>query len=119
MFGDPLTVTINAVPITFNRTGSGMDQGSFKSADGAYTLGISHAYGKRVRRTIRLDYKALAADVMDSSINVPYTMSSYLVMDVPIVGISAATQVNQASGLATFLTASTNAKLTTLVNGEA
>lgn len=119
MFGDPLSITIGGTAYTLNRTGSGMDQGSFKTSDGVYTVSVGHAYNKRTRRTIRLDYRALAADVMDASINVPYSMSTLVVMDVPNVGITPTAQINQASGLLTFLTASTNAKLTTFANGEA
>lgn len=118
-FSDPQTVTINAIAKTLARTGSGLDTGVFTKDDGEVKLSVSHAYGKRSRRTIRIDHKKTAADVMDSSLNVPYAMSCYLVVDVPVAGYTIAEQKQVIDGFAAYLTASSGAKITQLLGGEA
>lgn len=118
MLADPQSVTINAVAKSLKRTGSGIDTGQFRTVDDVYRLGISHAYARRVRRTARLDYKVIAPDVMDSSLNVPYSASVYLVADVPTVGISRADQGNLAIGFCDWLSASGYTNLGKLLDGE-
>lgn len=119
MFADPQTITINAVPQTLPRTGAGIDNGIFTEADAGSKLSISHAYNKRARRTIRLDDKKLAADVMDSSLMVPYTMSVYCVVDVPFVGYTVTEQKAVCDGFLAYLTASSGAKVAQFLGGEA
>jgi hypothetical protein len=118
MFADPQTITINAVPITLPRTGSALDSGTFTKDDAAYKESISHAYGKRTRRTIRLDAKKLAPDVMDGSLNVPYTMAVYCVVDVPTVGYTLTEQKQICDGFLAYLTASSGAKVAQFLGGE-
>lgn len=119
MFADPQEITVDNVTKTLLRTGSALDAGKFSQADGTYGLSISHAYAKRTRRTVRLDYKVLAPDVMDSSLNVPYTGSIYLVSDMPNVGISLTTQQNLGEAFTGWLTsAGTYDGLYGLLNGE-
>jgi hypothetical protein len=118
VLADPQSVTINAVAKSLKRTGSGIDTGQFRTVDGIYSLNLSHAYAKRTRRTARLDYKVIAADVMDSSLNVPYSASVYLVADVPNVGITRADQGNLAIGFCDWLSASGYANLGKLLDGE-
>lgn len=119
MFADPQTVTLGGTPYTLLRVGTGLDEGRFKTADGLVGMQIAHAYGKRTRRQIRLDWKVLAADVMDSSLNVPYSLSTYLVVDAPNVGLSLTTQQNIVKGFTAFLVASSDAKTVQFLNGEA
>jgi hypothetical protein len=119
MFADPQSVTVNSVAQSLARTGSGIDTGIFSKDDGSYKLSISHAYGKRARRTIRLDAKKTSADVMDSSLNVPYSMAVYAVVDVPFVGYTIAEQKLVTDGFFAYLTASSGAKITQLLGGEA
>lgn len=118
MFADPQTVTINAVAKTLPRTGSGLDNGVFTKNDAEVKLSISHAYNKRARRTIRIDHKKLAADVMDSSLMVPYNMAMYVVVDVPFVGYTIAEQQQVTDGFISYLSASSYAKVTQLLGGE-
>lgn len=118
-FADPQSVTINAVAQSLARTGSGIDTGVFTKDDGTYKLTVSHAYGKRVRRTIRLDARKNAADVMDSSLTVPYNMAFYAVVDAPIVGYTITEQKYVVDGLVAYLAASSGAKVTQLLGGEA
>jgi len=117
-FADPQSVTINAVPISLPRVSSGVSSGSFSSADGNTKLLVAHAYGKRVRRTARLDIRKIAADPYLTSTNVPYTMSVYMVVDHPLAGFSVTEQKQQVDGLTAYLTASTGARVTQLLGGE-
>jgi len=118
LFADPQGLDVIGGANTFNRTGSGIDQGQFRTSDQKYLLSISHNYAKRTRRTARLNYYTIAADVMDSSLNVPYSGSVYLVTDMPNVGISRADQETLAAGLMDWLTASSHARLDELLDGE-
>nr|QDH91148.1 MAG: hypothetical protein H3Bulk41384_000003 [Leviviridae sp.] len=117
-FADPQSVTINAVPYTLPRTGSGINSGSFATNDSTVKLGVSSQYGKRVRRTIRLDHSKYATDPTNSALQVPRSMSVYIVADVPLQGYSVTEQKQIVDGLVAYLTASTGAQVAKLLGGE-
>jgi hypothetical protein len=117
-FADPQSITINAIAKSLARTGSGLDTGVFSKDDGKVKMTVGHAYNKRTRRTLRVDHKKLAADVMDSSLQVPYTMSCYVVLDVPVAGYTIAEQKQVVYGLTAYLSASSGARVTQLLGGE-
>lgn len=117
-FADPQSVTIGGTAYPLPRVGSGVNTGTFRSADGLVQLGVASAYGKRTRRTIRLDHSKVAADPFNSSINAKYSMSAYLVVDVPVVGYTVSQQGDVANALTAYLTATTNARMTQLLGGE-
>jgi len=118
MFTDPQSVTINAVAQTLPRVGAGNGTGSFSKDDGTVKLGISHQYGKRIRRQIRLDHQKYAADPLIAAQNVLRSMSVYLVVDTPLQGYTLAEQKQISDALVAYLTASTGARLTQLLGGE-
>lgn len=118
MLADPLSLSIGGVATSFPRTSAGQDQATYKSADGIWTYSISHAYGKRVRRTVRLDWQDLDADVMDSSLQVPYTGSVYLVTDMPTVGVTIAAQLGHCVSLLAELSESSYANMTSILQGQ-
>lgn len=118
MFTEPQTVTINAVAVSLPRTSSGVNSGVFTSADGAVKLTASHAYGKRTRRTIRIDHSKIAADPLQPSTNARYSMSTYVVVDVPAVGYTAAEAKQVVDALSAYMTASAGANVTKLLGGE-
>lgn len=117
-FSDPQSVTINAVAIPLPRVSSGVNSGVFSSADGAVKLTVSHAYGKRARRTIRIDHSKISADPLQPSTNARYSMSTYIVVDAPAVGYSSAEIKQVVDGLTAYLTGSTGARVTQLLGGE-
>lgn len=118
-FSDPQTVTINAVAQTLPRTGfPGPTAGAFTKDDGTVKLGISHNYGKRTRRTARLDFSKIAADPLISAQSIKYSMSAYLVVDTPITGFTVAEAKLIVDSLVAYLSASTGAKITQLLGGE-
>jgi hypothetical protein len=117
-FADPQSVTINAVANTLPRISSGPNSGSFQKDDGTVKLSVSHAYNKRVRRTIRVDHKKIAADPLQPSTNTQFSMSCYIVCDVPVTGYTVAEQKQIIDGLTAYLTASSGARVTQLLGGE-
>lgn len=117
-FADPQSVTINAVAQTLPRVSSGPTSGTFQKDDGNVKLLVSHASGKRNRRTIRLDHRKIAADPLLGSVNIEYSMSAYLVVDVPKIGYTVAEAKQIVDALTAYLTASSGAKVTQLLGGE-
>lgn len=119
MYADPQSVTINAVAVSLPRTGMGQSSGAFTSADGNVALSVTHNVGKRVRRTVRLSHRKVAADPFVSGLSSEYSASVYLTVDHPKTGYSA-TEVKQIiDALTAYLTASTGARVTQLLGGEA
>lgn len=117
-FADPQSVTINSVAQTLPRTSSGVNSGVFTKDDGLVKLSVSHQYGKRTRRTIRLDHAKIAADPLISSTSVRYSLSAYLVVDMPITGYTVAEAKQIVDALTAYLTASSGARATQLLGGE-
>lgn len=117
-FADPQTITINAVAQTLPRTSSGVSSGVFTKDDGTSKLGVSHSYGKRTRHSLRIDFQKVAPNPLISAQNILYSMSTYLVVDVPITGFSIAEQKQIVDALTAYLTASSGSKVTQLLGGE-
>lgn len=117
-FADPQSVTINAVANSLPRTSSGVNSGVFTKDDGNVQLLVSHQYGTRTRRTIRLNHAKIAADPLISAQNIKHTMSVYLVIDTPVTGYTVAEAKQIVDGLTAYLTASSGARVTQLLGGE-
>jgi len=117
-FADPSSVTINSIAISLPRTSSGPNSGAFTSADGLVSMVVSHTYGKRTRRIIRLNHSKISADPMNPSQNVKPTMNCYLVVDTPVNGYTVTEAKQVVDGLVAYLTASTGARVTQLLGGE-
>lgn len=117
-FADPQSVTINAVAQSLPRTSNGSDSGVFTKDDGSVKLTVSHSYGKRTRRMLRIDHRKVAADPFTTGLNVEYSTAVYIVVDVPKVGYTIAEQKQIVDALTAYLTASSGAKVTQLLGGE-
>jgi hypothetical protein len=117
-FVDPQTVTINAVPVSMPRTGSGVLTGTFNSADGNTAMFVGHVVGRRIRRTIRLTQKKIVSDPLVPAQNIPLSMSAYLMVDTPTNGYTVAEAKLLVDSLVAFLAASSGAKVTQLLGGE-
>ncbi len=117
-YADPQTVTVGATPITLPRTGSGQDSGSFTSSDSLTQLTVSHSYGRRTRRTIRLSQSKVSADPLVVNQNVRSSMTCYMVVDTPVNGYTVAEAKAVVDALVAYLSASTGAKVTQLLGGE-
>lgn len=115
---DPQTITINAVANSLARIGFGENSGRFRKDDTTVELAISHQYGSRTRRVMRIDHRKIATDPLVPTVNVPYNMNFYIVLDVPKVGYTIAEQKQVIDGFITYLNASSGAKITQLLGGE-
>lgn len=117
-FADPQTVTINAVANTLPRVGLGNGTGDFRKDDGNVELKFANSYGKRTRRTVRLNFSKIAADPLVSAQNIKYSMSAYLVVDTPITGFTVAEAKQIVDALTSYLTASSGSNVTKILGGE-
>lgn len=117
-YTDPQSVTINAVAVSLPRTSSGVDAGSFTSNDGTVKLSVSHSYGKRNRRTVRLEHSKIAPDPLISSTNIKHSMTAYIVVDTPVTGYSVVEAKQIVDALTAYLTASSGGNVTKLLGGE-
>nr|QDH88109.1 MAG: hypothetical protein H4Bulk47327_000002 [Leviviridae sp.] len=117
-FADPQSVTVSGTAISLPRTSSGPNTGTFTSADGLTQLTVSHAYGKRYRRQLRLTSSKISADPLVPSQNVRSSMSCYMVVDVPVNGYTVTEEKALVDALVAYLQASTGARVTQLLGGE-
>jgi len=117
-YADPQSVTINSVATSLPRTGAGDSSGSFQAADGSIQLKVSHVYGRRTRREVRLIQTKTSTDPLIPSQNVVSSMSVYLVVDVPKNGFSVTEEKYIVDALTGYLAASSGAKVTQLLGGE-
>lgn len=119
MLADPQSVTIATIANPLPRTPVSGDGGSFTKDDGNVKLSIKHTVGGRFRRLIRLDIRKVASDPLATGYNKEYSMSAYLVIDVPSVGFTATEQKQNVDALVGWLSASTGANLARVIGGEA
>jgi len=118
MFSDPQSVTISGAAISLPRTSSGVNSGIFTAADGSAILSVSHTYGRRIRRFIRIDHSKIAPDPLVSAQNIKHSMSYYLVADVPVTGYTVAEAKAVYDGFVGQLNASSGALVTKFLGGE-
>lgn len=116
-YSDPQTVTVSTVAKTLPNTGRGLSSGTYDSVSDGLKLSVSHSTGKRFRRVARLDFKKIAPDPL-LAVNTEFGMSAYLVVDVPKTGFTVAESKAIVDGLTKWLTDTTGANTTRLLNGE-
>lgn len=118
MLTDPQSITINAIANSLPRTAAGVNSGVFTKEDGNTKLSVSHTYGKRTRRMVRVDVSKIAADPLISAQNIKYSMGTYLVVDVPVTGYTVAEAKQVIDGFIAYLSASSGAVITKILGGE-
>lgn len=117
MFADPISITVNAIAKSLGRTGTGSDSAAYSTADRAYRVQISHSYGKRTRRMLKMIHDSLVANPLVSGQNVNQTVSVHLVVDAPN-GYDTTLLKQDVDGYLAMLTASSGAAITKLLAGE-
>ncbi len=117
MFSETLTLTVNAIAKSLNRTGSGIDTAAYSTGDRAYRLSVAHSYGKRVRRMIKLFHDSLTANPLVAGQNVNSSVTVHLVVDAP-VGYDTTLLKQDVDGYLAMLTASSGALIAKLLAGE-
>lgn len=118
MFADPQSITIDGVANSLPRVAN-LDSGAtYQKDDANVKLLITHTTGRRSRHTVRLDHRKIAADPFQGSVNAQYSMSAYLVLDVPIIGYALTDAQKVVAGLTAWTTASSGANIAKLLGGE-
>jgi hypothetical protein len=100
------------------RTSSLANKSEYTSSDGLIKLSLSHAYGRRNRRVLRVDHRKIAADAFRPVENTSVSMSNYIVFDVPVYGYTNAQQLEVYAGFKALFTATSDAVITKLLGGE-
>lgn len=118
MLADPQSVTINAVAQTLPAVARGVNTSTYQKDDGSVLLTIAHQKGKRTRRTARLDFSKIVADPLVPTQNQKVSMSTYLVIDHPITGLTNTEIKYVVDALTGYLTATSGAKVTSILGGE-
>jgi hypothetical protein len=113
-----LSVTISGVANSLPRVSSGEDKSEYQTGDGLIEVVASHDYGKRIRRTVRINTKKIAADPFKPTENREESMSCYMVFDLPKVGYTNAEALAVFAGFNALLTASSNALVSKVLGGE-
>lgn len=123
-YADPQSITYNAVAQSLNRTGSGINQGSFFVAGtGGATFGldISHSYGSaRTRRVSKLSVGQVNANPYATGLSAYEQTFCYLVVDTPAKNgvVDPAVAVLSVNALTKWFTDNTNANALKLVQGQ-
>lgn len=117
MFSDPYPITIDGTAYSLVRTGSGLDSSRYATAARDLRMSITHNYGKRVRRVIRLDRDTLVSNPLVSGQNISQSMGVYLVVNTP-VGYDTSAAKKTIDGYLAALTASSGAAVSKLLGGE-
>lgn len=115
---DPQSVTISTVAQSLPRTSSGINSGAFQKDDSTVKLDVSHQYGKRTRRLVKLTHTKIAPDPLISSTNIRYSMSVNLVIDTPVTGYTVAEAKAIVDALTKWLTDTSGANTTKVLGGE-
>jgi hypothetical protein len=117
-FTDPQSITISGTPISLPRISSGTNESKYSSSDGLVDLSASHAYGRRIRRVLRVDHSKITADPFIPDQNREVSMSHYMVFDVPAVGYTNADVKAVYAGFKALYTASSDALIDKVLGGE-
>jgi len=116
-YSDPQSVTISGTAISLPRTSVRVNGSTYTSGDGLVAVRGDHTYGRRTRRVLRIDHSKIAADPFTAA-NTKFSMSNYIVFDVPPTGYSVADQTAVYAGFKAMFIASSDALITKLLGGE-
>lgn len=117
---DPQSVTIAGVAVSLPRVSTSGGVSVYQSADGNTKLTVTTTTGRRFRRTARLDHKKVAGDPLVPATNTTFSMSTFLMYDVPPVGYTVAQQKEVGDALTGWANSGTGAANTTtkILGGE-
>lgn len=118
MFSDPISITVNAVAQSLNRTSMGANAGAFRKDDGSHQLSIAHTLGKNNQRVIRFDRTQTVSDPFTTGEFLTASDSVWLVTRTPGTLLTITQQKQLIDGFLTYLQASSGAAITKLLNGE-
>lgn len=114
---DPQKITISAVEKKMPRVSTGAFQSTYLNDDGTAKLTVSTQNGSRKRHVARIDVEKITEDPFSGD-NVPVSMSTYIVIDRPLVGYTNAESLATFAGFNTLLTEASSALVTKLLGSE-
>jgi hypothetical protein len=117
-FADPQSIKISGVTTSLPRVSTGKFESEYESSDGRIDLKAASQFGKRNRRTIRVDTSKITTDPFIPANNVEVGMSCYLVFDLPPVGYSSAEAKAVYDGFIESIQASSSLLITKLLGSE-
>lgn len=118
-FADPAVIVFPVTgSVSCPRVSSGINSGAFSSNSGNTRLEVSHTYGKRTRRSLRLTFNLLTADPLVAGNNLQQSATAYIVVDEPKSGLTVAQRKDVVDGLCAYLTATSGANIVKLLGGE-
>jgi len=88
------------------------------SADTAVSEAITHAYGKRARRSVRLNHSKISADPLFPTQNVRPSLSISVIFDAPLNGYTVTEVKAVWDGFAAQLAATSGAMVTQILGGQ-
>lgn len=110
-FADPQSIEVDGTAISMPRVSSNEVSSTYKKADLASSLKISHSQSKgRLRHMVRFDNRAVVADPL-TAVNDYETLGVYLVIDEPEYGFSDADIDNIVDGFLAWFTTANIAKV--------
>jgi hypothetical protein len=118
MFADPQSVTVLTVAQSLKRVSTGENSAVYQEPDNNYQLSVSHQYGKRTSRALRLRNRKVAADPFISGISKEYSQTISFVLNTDPIGFTIAEVVGDLVGLADYVKANSNAIATAWAGGE-
>jgi len=118
-YADPQSITIDAETVSLPRVSQAGQTAKYRSANGAFTLTVSHQEGKRKRSVVRLDSTQFGVADPYTGLSVDQSASMYLVIDRPKGdAFNPASLLEHWVGFDALLNASSDAAITKLIAGE-
>lgn len=116
---DPISITIGGSAKSFVRISTEGRKSVYRTADGEWKLVVSHQENNKVRSLVQIVHRTTATDPTDSSLTVPVESTMNFTYTHDVMFPAEVTKLIDAFvGTSAWLTASTNAQLTKVVNGE-
>jgi len=117
-FADPQSIKISGTTTSLPRVSTGKGESEYESGDGLIALKASSQYGKRTRRTLRVDSSKITADPFIPAQNVQVSTSCYVVFDIPPAGYTSAELLAIFEGFVEAAKASEFTLIKKLLGGE-
>lgn len=110
---DPQSITVATVAKSMALIEVDKTKSIYQNDDGTYKFTVSHQLsGKRTRRMVRIDRKAVAADPL-TAVNASVSLGVYVVIDEPSFGFSDQEIVDTVAALSAWLTSANVGKVLT------
>ncbi|DAD51055.1 TPA_asm: coat protein [ssRNA phage SRR6960802_4] len=115
---DPQTLTFDAGAISLPRISVTPSSSVYRIPNGLVTLTVTQNRSKRNRTTIRIDGSKTVSDPLLPAVNKVVSMSTYVVVDRPLVGFSQEDLLDSLNGLVGWIQASSGANAEKVLGGE-